>query len=430
MKKNEVSNKKASLSAWVFGGESPLPLQKLEYLVKALFICIYIVGTILVWRHKAFLDAVLYSTIIDAWCENFFLCYVFISTIVLIILFLLPIGRGIVHLKLHKIGMVNYIGETPIYLYHEKDKDTTNVEIWYFSAKGISLKEWLDKKDKIETIFNVIVVDIKNSLRKDTILLYTMPVGTALPTYIEWKNKYLQWESFVLVLGRGYKGLVTVNLTKIPHILLGGSTGSGKSILLKSLLIQALKKDAIVYIADFKGGVDFTADWCKGCNLCFDEKYLIGILSQLVKELESRKDLFRKTGCSNIDEYNKRDEAYLQRYIFACDEVAEILDKTGLSKEQKEVVNQIEGYLSTIARQGRAFGIHLILATQRPDANILSGQIKNNMDCRICGRADKVLSQIILDNSDGADTIPKDIGGRFLMNDGKVFQGFFFDESI
>ena len=78
-------------------------------------------------------------------------------------------------------------------------------------------------------------------------------------------------------------------------------------------------------------------------------------------------------------------------YIFACDELAEMLDKTGLTKDQKETVNKIEGLLSTIARQGRAFGIHLILATQRPDSTILNGQIKNNINCRICGRADNVL---------------------------------------
>lgn len=104
------------------------------------------------------------------------------------------------------------------------------------------------------------------------------------------------------------------------------------------------------------------------------------------------------------------------------------MDKTGLTKEQKELVGQIENKLSTIARQGRAFGVHLILATQRPDANIIPGQIKNNMDCRICGRADNVLSQIILDDTSAADQIPKDARGRFLLHDGTVFQGYLFDE--
>ena len=96
--------------------------------------------------------------------------------------------------------------------------------------------------------------------------------------------------------------------------------------------------------------------------------------------------------------------------------------------EKKKLLAQIENRLSTIARQGRAFGIHLILATQRPDANVLPGQIKNNMDFRVCGRAGNVLSQIILDNTSAAEQIPKDARGRFITGDGTVFQGYLFDE--
>ena len=105
-----------------------------------------------------------------------------------------------------------------------------------------------------------------------------------------------------------------------------------------------------------------------------------------------------------------------------------MLDKTGMPKERKEQIGQIESRLSVIARQGRAFGVHLILATQRPDANVLSGQIRNNISCRICGRADNVLSQIILDSTSAADRIPKEAKGRFLLHDGTVFQGFWLDE--
>lgn len=105
------------------------------------------------------------------------------------------------------------------------------------------------------------------------------------------------------------------------------------------------------------------------------------------------------------------------------------MDKTGAEPERKKRLAQIEGRLSTIARQGRAFGIHLILATQRPDAAILPGQIKNNMDCRICGRADNILSQIILDSTAAADEIPKNARGRFITGDGTVFQAFWFEEA-
>ena len=89
--------------------------------------------------------------------------------------------------------------------------------------------------------------------------------------------------------GKPPTGPVTVNLTNIPHILLGGSTGSGKSVLLKLLLMQALRKGAEVYIADFKGGVDFPKVWRQKCHMCFQEDTLLYILGQLVAVLEARK---------------------------------------------------------------------------------------------------------------------------------------------
>ena len=217
-------------------------------------------------------------------------------------------------------------------------------------------------------------------------------------------------------------------MTRVPHILLGGSTGSGKSVLLKLLLMQSLRKGAEVCIADFKGGVDFPKVWHQKCRMCFTEEDLLYTLGQLVAVLEYRKGRLAETGCHNLDAYNEATGDGLPRLVFACDEVAELLDKTGRSKEEKERLGQIENRLATLARLGRAFGIHLILATQRPDANILPGQIKNNLDFRVCGRADNVLSQIILDNTSAADQIPKDARGRFITGDGTVFQGYLLDE--
>lgn len=196
-------------------------------------------------------------------------------------------------------------------------------------------------------------------------------------------------------------------------------------MLLKLLLMQALHKGAEVYIADFKGGVDFPKVWHEKCHMVFREDDLLYVLGQLTAVLEYRKGRLAETGCPNIDAYNEATGDGLPRLVFACDEVAELLDRTGRSKEQKELVSQIESRLALIARQGRAFGIHLILATQRPDATIIPGQIRNNLDFRVCGRADSVLSQIILDNTSAADQIPKDARGRFLLHDGTVFQGYF-----
>lgn len=246
---------------------------------------------------------------------------------------------------------------------------------------------------------------------------------------IYWQDSCFSEDSFILALGESITGVETVDLTKVPHILLGGSSGSGKSVLLKLLLMQCAKKGSEVYIADFKGGVDFSPAWHSKCQMCFDEIELLALLTGLTQKLEQRKVLFRAAVCSNLDEYNITTNNKEKRVIFACDEIAELLDKTGLPKEKKELVLQIESQLSIIARQGRAFGIHLILATQRPSADILSGQIRNNIDCRICGRADTVLSQIILDSSVAAELIPKNAQGRFITNTGVVFQSYLFDEN-
>ncbi len=181
-------------------------------------------------------------------------------------------------------------------------------------------------------------------------------------------------------------------------------------------------------MADFKGGVDFSYVWQEFAYIITEETKLLVLLNHLADTLEERKRLFKKVDAANITEYRQKSGDYMQCIVFACDEVAELLDKTGADKARKELLAQIEARLALIARQGRAFGIHLILATQRPDANILPGQIKNNMNIRICGRADTTLSTIIIGDGRAAEQVPHDARGRFLMEDGTVFQAYYFNE--
>lgn len=338
-----------------------------------------------------------------------------------------PIGATTTNENLWRIGLTNHAGEAPLLLRKHREPNS-EITIMEFVPNGIPRTEWEDKQEKIETALDIYITKIEEGKNKKRLILHTVTGDCKLPKFMYWQEKYLSNNDFELVLGQSMLGKIIVNLAKIPHILLGGSTGSGKSVLLKLLIMQCVKKGADVYIADFKGGVDFSPIWHTKCKIIIDENSLLNILTEIVDELENRKTLLRESGCANIGEYNEHYGKKLKRIIFACDEVAEVLDKTGLSKEAKEVVTKIEGKLSVIARQGRAFGIHIILATQRPDANILAGQIRNNIDYRVCGRADNVLSQIILDNTEAADSIPKDSQGLFITHDKTIFQGFLFDE--
>ena len=404
-----------------------------EFPVKLVLAALYLMGAAYVcvkqaaWRTLAG-NIPLLSPLLKAAMEHALTAYLLAGAAVLLALLLYPFGRRAAKDQLQCIGLVNRVGVPPDLLRKRRDKDNPRVTVWEFRNQSIPLQEWEKKRLAIETALGITIVKLTYAKGKSRVLVYAVPAGDDLPEKLEWKDSYLSPDSFVLTLGKSYTGPVTVNLAHIPHILLGGSTGSGKSVLLKLLLMQALCKGAEVYIADFKGGVDFPKVWHQKCRMCFAEEDLCDTLDRLVEELERRKSAFKALGCPNIDAYNETTEQPLPRLIFACDEVAEMFGKTGADSERKKLLSQIESMLSTIARQGRAFGIHLILATQRPDATIIPGQIRNNMDFRVCGRADSVLSQIILDNTSAAEQIPKDARGRFITGDGIVFQGYLFDE--
>lgn len=350
------------------------------------------------------------------------------SVIALLIYLGMPEGAIQARRDLQKVGLVNHAGEAPVLLDKRQVPDNPKITIWEFDVCGIPLQEWLDQRDKIEAALDLIIVDIRWGRGRQSLCIYAVPAKAELPTYLPWQDQYLSKERFVLRLGESYTGTVEVNLSTVPHVLLGGSTGSGKSVLLKSLLKQSLQKGALVWVADFKGGVDFGKWWEYRCRMIYTEEDLLHELDKIIYLMEQRKKEFHNMERANIDEYNKHRNSELPRIIFACDEVAELLDRTGADNERKKLIGQIENKLSTIARQGRAFGVHLILATQRPDANVISGQIKNNLDLRICGRADNVLSQIILDNTSAADQIPKDARGRFITGDGTVFQAYWVED--
>lgn len=361
------------------------------------------------------------------WIEIFFQCLFAVVAFAVWMWFLgKPKGSIKAIHNFNRIGLINKTGETPLLIDTKYDGIHKSWKLLFRNC-GIPLPVWNDNKENLESGLNLNIIDICERGKKYIEITATSG-NTLLPDFIQWKKDDLSDIGFQLNLGKSVAGEVSVNIANTPHILIGGSTGSGKSVLLKCLLMQCIEKGANVIIADFKGGVDFPRVWREKAQIVTEREKLILTLDDIVTNLHFRKNLFADCECSNISEYNKMYNSNLKRLIFACDEVAELLDKTGMSKEDKAEIARVEANIATIARLGRAFGIHLILATQRPDANILSGQIKNNIDYRVCGRADDVLSQIILDKTDAADTISKLAQGRFLTYDGTQFQAYYFND--
>lgn len=324
-----------------------------------------------------------------------------------------------------RIGFFNAAGEAPFLMCTYKTDVCT---VLVFEAKGFPRKAWEDRKADLETALNMRIARISEGKDCRTIQLYVVPPTVALGQDIPFNNRLVPPSDNFVILGVGLLGIVKVDLDKAAHILIGGSTGSGKSVLLRCLVWQMMYRGAKVIVADYKGGVEYNSGWRRGVRVVEKDEDTLAELSSVVEELERRKKDYLAHDVRSLPEYREKVNREFPRIVVACDEVAEMLDKAGKTKERKENIEKIESYLSTIARQGRAFGIHLFLATQRPDANILNGQIKNNMDIRICGKADATLSTIILGDGKADTEIPKDAQGRFIMPDGTLFQGFNFKD--
>lgn len=348
----------------------------------------------------------------------------------LLFLFVLGNSQDRLQNKFVKIfSEINFIGSDKKYPYLIK-KHTDGKKVILLFKSMIPLQEWKKAREKLETGLDCNILLLQEGKSKKIVELTTVPSDCRIPEKIEWSNDFIQSEEGVIAVGESALGIVKFDLNKTPHILIAGETGSGKSVILRTIIKQFIVKGHKIYMIDFKGGVEFGVQYEKYGEVITDRSRAISLLTQLVSEMNRRLDLFRSSQVKNLGEYNKKTGENLQRVGVFCDEVAEMLDKKGASKELKEQLDILDGLISSLARLARATGIDLIIGIQRPDANVLTGQIKNNIPVRICGRfADKPASEIVLGNTLAVD-LPQ-IQGRFLYklgNDTAPFQAYYFDD--
>ena len=364
-------------------------------------------------QHLATNIIVICSTIIIITCIAYFLGA--------------PIESKKIRNALLRIGLINNIGEPPELTKVEKGETNT----YTFNNCGITPKQWEDAKDSIQSVLGIYIIGIQQ-LYGGTMVKMKFVKGESIPDVVYWDDAYLQTQT-KLALGIGYQGVVTVDMTTTPHMLIAGTTGSGKTWLFKSLLTQARKSGAEVYIIDVKN-LDFHKQWQDETdihNVAYEDEQIDSYLSYAIDEMNRRKALFANYNVSNFADYlkiNSTKKEQINAIYIAVDEFAQLFDKTALSKEAKAEVDKKISSISTIARVGRAFGVYLILATQRPDATILPGQIKGMLTVRIAGKCDDVLSQIVLDNTQASREIIGFKPGRFITGDGIQFQGFIHKE--
>ncbi|MBS9334569.1 DNA translocase FtsK [Fructobacillus sp. M1-10] len=257
------------------------------------------------------------------------------------------------------------------------------------------------------------------------------------------QSKTLQDGLLTVPLGRDVSGqIVSVDLAAMPHLLIAGSTGSGKSVglngIIVSLLLKAKPSEVKLMMVDPKvvelsiyNGIPHLLT-----PVVSDPKKAAKSLNKLVEEMENRYDLLAQFGKRNIGEYNAAVDENNQHaketgnalmnklpYIVAVvDEFADLMATVG---------SEIEVSIARLGAKARAAGIHMILATQRPDVKVINGTIKSNIPGRIAFRtASGIDSRTILDTN-GAEKLlgrgdmifappgkaHKRLQGAFISND-------------
>lgn len=324
-------------------------------------------------------------------------------------------------------GLHNKDGGTPL-LVSENRTDDGLTRYEYF-ANGVPFAEFQAKQEAIESALNIVILDIRYGRTRSGIIIDAISGDCQLPDRVDWTDHYIPVKPSEIALGMTEHGLMTIDLDATPHVQCGGITGSGKTILLKSVLHQMHRKGAIVYLCDFKGLIDFNQNERSRYRCVTTKENLLDTLKQLVDEMNARKEQFAASYCANISEYNRlHPEDPCKRIMLASDEIAFAFQKKGLTTEDKAIVAEIEANMALLAQQGRFAGIHLWLSTQRGDADTIPAQIRSNLTVRICGRASDVLSRVTIDSSIASE-IPKSLPGRFVDDTGTFFQSFYYKEA-
>ena len=163
--------------------------------------------------------------------------------VLMIIMFGMPNGAKRFNDNFQRIGMSNSAGEAPVLMTKTYDSENPRIQILNFYSRGFPLSYWQDHKDVIESAQNISIDHIEQGINQSYIKVYAVDGKYQLPEKIEWSNDYLSTKGgFTLVLGESIASRVEIDLSKTPHVLIGGSTGSGKTLLLKLMLLQCVLK--------------------------------------------------------------------------------------------------------------------------------------------------------------------------------------------
>jgi S-DNA-T family DNA segregation ATPase FtsK/SpoIIIE len=184
-----------------------------------------------------------------------------------------------------------------------------------------------------------------------------------------------------IALGKNISGVPVVgDLASMPHLLIAGTTGSGKSVCINTIILSLLYRHTpdkckfilidpkMLELSTYEGIPHLL------CPVITEAKKAASVLGWVVKEMENRYRLMTKEGVRNIDGYNAKHTLSMPYIVVVVDEMSDLMLVAG---------KEIENYIQKLSQMARAAGIHIIMATQRPSVDVITGTIKANFPTRI-----------------------------------------------
>ena len=223
-----------------------------------------------------------------------------------------------------------------------------------------------------------------------------------------------------IALGKSISGLPLIaDLTSMPHLLVAGTTGSGQSVCINSIILSILFKHSpdtcklilidpkMLELSSYEGIPHLLTP------VITDANKATSALSWTVREMENRYKLMSSEGVRNIDGYNQKHKLKMPYIVVAVDEMSDLMLVSG---------KEIEGYVQKLSAMARAAGIHIIMATQRPSVDVITGTIKANFPTRISFQvSSKIDSKTVL-GEQGAEQLLGKGDMLFMSSANKIFR--------
>lgn len=280
-------------------------------------------------------------------------------------------------------------------------------------SPGIGIERFEEKKGSLQTSFGAKIEQfIENYEHQGIKIILTTKF---LPISVPFKkiSEGLKGDGQFLI-GESERGVQVESIKELPHVLIAGSTGGGKSVFLKQMLLGLLKSTPKLqmYLIDLKGGlelIDFKPLF--NVRIVKTERDAVILLRRVHQEMKSRFDYLEKNKLKVIEPNRDKKD----RIVIAIDESSVLYTKSGNDELQSKMVAEARYLTDEIAKLSRAAGIHLILATQKVSKETVDTKVQENMSGKMCFKMNTIQGSVAILGNKMAHELPL-LPGRGLWS--------------